>query len=109
MDSKLNSRIRSALRRVWMWSGVRTESIRSARVGYGKYACALCKCEVGVKEKKVDHIEPITPLEGIKSMKDWGIVISRLFDIKNHQVLCGVCHSKKTKAENAERRKRKSG
>lgn len=105
----LHGHIRSSLRRVWLWSPVHKEAKAAARVRYGVYRCASCKTECPASKAEVDHKIPVTPLEGIKELKDWGPAIVRMFDLKNHQVLCESCHSKKTKTENEARRKLRTG
>lgn len=50
-----------------------------------------------------DHIDPVVSVSG--EMPDWHTYIMRTFvDPTKMQAICDVCHSAKTKAENAERR-----
>jgi hypothetical protein len=76
----------------------------NARIHRGLYKCSnpLCAKVVGQKEIKIDHIEPVVPVEGADS---WDIVIDRLFcSVEGFQALCKVCHDKKTFMENEKRR-----
>lgn len=104
-ESQYMGMIMSALRkRSMFWKPVQ-ECKKAARVSRGKYLCALCGSIVSNKEAKIDHIEPVKPLDGHDS---WDGVTDRLFcEIDGLQLLCSTCHDKKTKHENAERRKRK--
>jgi hypothetical protein len=68
------------------------------------YKCSnpLCAKVVGPSEIKIDHIEPVVPVEGFES---WDIVIDRLFcTVEGFQALCKECHDKKTTMENEKRR-----
>ncbi len=104
------TRLRSAIRRVWSWSEVHKSTKAAARIERGIYRCNLCKNEFGPTDIRVDHIDPFTPLEGFKTLTDWGPALVRMFDPNNHQVLCILCHSLKTKEENLQRKTlRKSG
>jgi 5-methylcytosine-specific restriction endonuclease McrA len=87
------------------WPG-RSEALRRARkkvlVRIGKrgqnifkfhWQCASCReWSKNAKSVEVDHIEEIGPFNG-----NWDDYVRRVFcDQKNLQVLCSVCHSKKT-------------
>jgi hypothetical protein len=77
---------------------------QQARIHRGMYKCSnpLCAKVVGQKEIKIDHIEPVVPVEGFES---WDIVIDRLFcTVEGFQALCKDCHEKKTAIENEKRR-----
>jgi 5-methylcytosine-specific restriction endonuclease McrA len=93
-----NGYIFGALRRIWRWSPERKAVIDNAK------ACAICGS--GFASKKdlvVDHIEPVVPVSGFTT---WDTYIHRLFcNRSNLQSLHKACHSAKSKAENAERRK----
>lgn len=110
VNKKFNvqSRLRSAIRQVWLWSDVHKEACTKGRTRRGVYLCNFCKRDTPAKEKRVDHIDPFTPIEGFKSLLDWGPALVRMFDPNNHQILCVECHLKKTKEENLRRRKYRS-
>jgi 5-methylcytosine-specific restriction endonuclease McrA len=99
--------IRAALRKVWLWSPIHGEAQAKARIRRGVYVCNVCATEVGPKDKNVDHIEPVTPLQGFKSLEEWGPALQRMFDPENHQILCLSCHKLKTSDENLQRKKLK--
>lgn len=86
------------------WSPAR-ECLVKARVSRGVYKCSKCSAEVGPKNIKIDHIDPVIPVSGFK---DWDDVIHRLFcEVSGYQALCKECHDLKTKNENDERKKLK--
>lgn len=71
------------------------------------YRCNGCKKEFVQSQVQIDHIEGVTDNRGFV---DWNTYIDRLFCPKdNLQCLCLSCHKRKTKDENAERRKAKKG
>src|SRR5690606_20468873 len=95
-----------------VWDG-RKEALRSARkkvlvrrTKNGKavykyhWQCSCCsKWFDNDKRMEVDHIKEIGGVEGFTG--DWNETIRRIFPrpVSEHlQVLCHVCHSKKTKA-----------
>jgi len=99
------SRVRSSLRKLWLYSPERREALAKARIERGVYCCSSCHAHIGRKELAVDHIEPVTPLTGFDS---WDGLIERLFcSPEGLTVLCKPCHKVKTKAENASRKKHK--
>jgi len=62
------------------------------------YHCASCHEEFTSKDVEVDHISPVVSVGD--GFIDWNVFIERLFcSIENLQVLCKVCHKKKTKEE----------
>jgi len=62
------------------------------------YTCAHCLHEFPAKDVEVDHIDPVVSTSD--GFMDWNIFIDRLYCPKeNLQVLCKVCHKKKTKEE----------
>ena len=66
------------------------------------YRCSACKAEYVATEVQVDHIQPVVdPTTGFTS---WDSFVERLFCEKEKlQVLCKVCHKKKTAEEKAVR------
>lgn len=82
--------IRSALRKIWLWSAERKECLKLAKVKKGKYRCNNCKKLFGLKEVQVDHIDPIG------KFIDWNTLIERMFcPVSNLQCLCKPCHKAK--------------
>ncbi len=83
----LKTKIRSALRKLWMYSDERNQAIKNARVERGKYRCELCSGLFGRKEIQVDHIEPVGKLI---SYDDF---VAKLFcGVSGLRVLCVRCH-----------------
>lgn len=102
----LKSTIRSALRRVWLYSPMRRDAMAKARESRGIYRCSKCfKC-VGPKEIDIDHVIPATPPQGIENPSDWGTFIERLLycDPSNLVGVCKPCHKMKTSEERRERK-----
>ncbi len=63
------------------------------------YECNHCKQLFAEKEVQIDHIEPIS------TFTTWEEFERKLFcDITNLQVLCKVCHKKKSAVEAGERK-----
>jgi 5-methylcytosine-specific restriction endonuclease McrA len=96
----ITSALRSAMRR-WppKWDALReaftcTKKNNKTKRLAKHYKCATCKKEYTSTNVQVDHIIPIG------SCKSWDEFIERLFCEKdNLQVLCKLCHKKKTKKE----------
>ena len=98
--------IMSALRKAWLRWPPRGKVMKAAWVRRGVYKCNGCKKNVKVTLKRdgkryrnisVDHIKPVIPVGGFKT---WDSVVARLFcEDSNLQVLCKLCHDKKTKSE----------
>lgn len=112
-QAKFNSFIKNNLRqatRKWAPIG---DCLKAARVKRGTYVCADCNKEMPntilneetrkrVKNVFVDHVDPIIPVTGWVS---WDSCVERMFcEIENLQVLCGDCHSIKSKEEAAQRK-----
>jgi hypothetical protein len=101
-----NSKIMSAIRKIWRYSPERRAALKAAEHPAKHPAdnlvlCAACGQWVHPKLADVDHIEPVVPVTGFDS---FDAVIHRL-QFNALAVLCDECHSRKTKAENAERAK----
>ena len=88
---KLETRLRSALRLLWLRSPMRYSYIKQARIGRGIYECALCKEPHSIKDLAVDHITPLGKFT-IETVGDW---IYRLF-YSEQRVLCKSCHYRVT-------------
>ncbi len=97
--------VRSALRRAWLWSPMRTEAKKKARIERNSYRCAKCKETFPSREIAIDHVTPVTPVAGFDS---WDGFISRLFCPPSKlAVMCKPCHKIKTKSENDLRKTKK--
>lgn len=85
--------LKSAIRKIWRWSKARRECLKAK-------TCAVC----GTKAKLfADHIDPVVDPQ--KGFQGWDVYIKRMFDGKL-QAVCKPCHAKKSKEENALRRKK---
>ncbi len=107
--------LRAAFRKVWRWSKTRRDCLKNAN-----NKCELCKKKV--KKLYADHIEPVCPIVGYKIIGyltgsepedttffhiDYNQLFEHMFYGKL-QAICKKCHSKKSKKENAERRRLKN-
>lgn len=102
----IQTQVRSALRKLWLWSPMRSEAMSKARVSRGLYKCSACKSEVDRHTIKIDHTIPVTPVTGFDS---WDEFINRLFcPSSGLKAMCILCHSLKTKEENSQRKKSRS-
>lgn len=92
---KLHSLIRSALRKIFMWSQTRREALKLSG-----YRCINCKLQFYYKELEVDHIVPVGPTPGSRNATadtTWDGFIARMFcGVEGLQVLCKRCHLRKT-------------
>jgi 5-methylcytosine-specific restriction endonuclease McrA len=95
-----DTKIMSALRRIWRYSPERKAALDAATVGKDTVRCGSCGQETHKKLAAVDHVETVVPLAGFQS---WDETIARMKSTKL-MVLCCECHSKKTKDENEKRR-----
>lgn len=101
----LKTRLRSAIRREWLYSTLRQSALKAARVGYGKYICAKCANIFGPKQVDVDHIVQCTPKDvnpDENPIEYWGTFIKNLLYCGEDglAVLCKEkCHAEKTKLE----------
>lgn len=92
----------SALRKASRFWAPARECLTKARISRGIYKCAQCSAQVGPKDIKIDHINPVIPIEGFKS---WDEVVDRLFcELEGYQAICKNCHDAKTSSENDQRR-----
>lgn len=96
-DSAFRSFLMSALRRLSRFWAPINEKKKQALVFRGNYRCEICSKVVNTKDIKVDHINPVVPIEGMDS---WDQVINNLFcEIENLQAICNSCHDMKTTDE----------
>lgn len=98
--------LRRDIRRIFQWSPEKKKS--KARAYYdGSYHCELCgAASLERDDVQCDHIIPCVNVEGFDG---WSAEIERTLDVKAEglQWICKPCHYKKSKAENAERRRNK--
>lgn len=96
------AKIRSALRRLWLYSPERKDALLAAKVDRGQYLCNGCNGIFRAKEVQVDHVIPIGKFE------NWDLFIDALFCPSAYlNILCKDCHNKKTEKERATNFKRK--
>lgn len=104
------SRLRSAIRREWLYSELRKLTLARARKSRGVYSCEKCSKLVGPKEIEVNHKQQCTPENGLNTGVDWGIFIDRLLYCTLDQVeaICSECHKQVTDVERSERAEKKA-
>lgn len=91
----VESKIRSALRKIWLFSPQRREALADARLrGLPLYKCAGCRKPFIKEQVHVDHVEAC----GKSHMGNFDVFIDRLFNGKL-QILCAPCHDIKTKVD----------
>jgi hypothetical protein len=96
----LFNKIRAALRDVYRYSPMRKEAVKKAQDGdSGWFLCPICLKKWPIQMADVDHEPPIGPLTSVDMLDTWA---ETLF-YGNVQVICKLCHKKKTAAQ----RKRK--
>lgn len=104
IDAKARSKIRSALRQIWLYSGVRGRIIDRTRQKGGGYKCEKCKTTYKYKkELQADHIIPVgaTPDSSYSTPTDtWHTFMLKLFcNDENYMALCKRCHAHKSKED----------
>lgn len=110
--------IKGAIRRVFSRSELRRRALDASVVkDYSDPSrkrvtrwsrCAQCKTMVPTYKLEVDHIDPVIPIGETLEDQSWDQVVDRVWcDERLLQALCEDCHSTKTSAENAERRRLK--
>lgn len=114
-NPKERSLIKGALRRVFSRSDLRRSVIEASRIPWvdidrprvTKWSrCEECKQPIPTYLMQVDHVVPLIGVYEELGDLTWDELISRLWcEPSNLRVLCKPCHLKKTKAENAERRR----
>lgn len=96
----INSKITSALRRIWFYSPARRDILKLAELQGN--LCANCGTKV--EKLQVDHVINVVPLDEKK--RDWNRYIYILFE--GEQIaICPECHFQKTKADRETRLKNK--
>lgn len=105
-ESRFASFIKSALRGASSRWSPKYECKKKAKIAYNTYVCVSCKKQVGNKEIKIDHINPVVDPE--KGFTTWDEYIERLFvELEGYQALCTTCHDIKTQQERTIRKQHK--
>lgn len=102
------TRLRSAIRKIWMYSSIRRDALAVARIERGKYKCSKCSKICGPKEIEIDHITPATHPDGLDTEAQWGYFIWNLLfiTVDKLEALCEPCHLEKTNREKTARKER---
>lgn len=103
----LASRIRSALRKIWLYSPQRKEALEAAytrTMGKTKYRrCSECLGEFPTKDVAVDHIIPCGTMPGTRNARPEDTLdafVERLFcPSVGLRVLCTECHTTVTREQ----------
>jgi 5-methylcytosine-specific restriction endonuclease McrA len=89
------SKVRSAMRKVWMYSPQRREALKAAQMDGKSYFCCLCKKVFEKWGMDVDHIQPCG---SFTNWAEFGLWADRLFT-NPLQAICKHCHLAKTKSK----------
>lgn len=85
----IQSKIRSSLRKLWLYSQERRDALKRAKVFTKAWKCE--KCNAITDSPDVDHIIPVGSYKN-----GWDDLIERMFcDSDGLQVLCKKCHKEK--------------
>lgn len=108
IDGKLRSKIRSALRKVWLYSPARRAVKDRARVKKGLYQCE--KCGQFADKVDIDHINAVGSTPGSRnatSEDTWDRMINNMFcDENGMQAICKPCHQEITNEQRKSRAKK---
>lgn len=89
-----HSLIRSALRKIWLWSNTRRAALKRAKWnGTRFWRCS--ECHLPTEKPEVDHVIPVGPTPGARGSGDasWDSLIKNLFcGEEGLRVLCHSCH-----------------
>jgi 5-methylcytosine-specific restriction endonuclease McrA len=97
----LKSKLKSAFRRLFLFSPLHRDILARARIARGLYRCEICHALE--KKLQVDHIKPVA------LAKDWNEYIDFLFCPENElQAICKTCHTHKTVIDNKNIKKAKN-
>lgn len=96
MAAPRHQQIRSALRKIWLWSPERREAKARARVSRGVYRCEMC--HQLFPKIEIDHMRPLGSTPGSRNATidtTWDGLIERLFCPADMlRALCKDCHKK---------------
>jgi hypothetical protein len=121
MNSRISKKerglLKGAIRRVFSRSEVRRAVVEASRIVYTdpkrprvtKWSmCSACKQPTPTYLIQIDHIEPIIGTDESMEEISWDELVNRIWcEETNLTPVCKPCHTLKTKAENALRRKHK--
>lgn len=117
LTNKERGLLKGAIRRVFSRSDLRRQAIEAVTIEHSdpkrprvkKWGhCSTCGEVVPRYLLEVDHLEPVVPLDKTLESMSWDNLVERLWcDVKGLAAVCKLCHSSKTKAENAIRRSNK--
>ncbi len=98
----LKTRITSALRKIWLYSPMRSEAVKRAKANGNK--CEMPNCGKYQERLEIDHFNPCALISGWDG--NWSAYIDRLFCSSDMLLaICTECHRGKT-AIATEQRKR---
>lgn len=99
-----HSKLRSAARKLWLWSDARRAALKAAKVGPGLWWCFTCG--IHTKKPEVDHIYRAGSTPGAKGAPvgaTWDEFYRRLFcPASELRILCKSCHLQVTQAQRQE-------
>ncbi|RLG16538.1 hypothetical protein DRN69_00600 [Candidatus Pacearchaeota archaeon] len=109
------TQIKGALRRLFSRSPVKNEVLNEAvhptkkGIRGGKqYICNICKNTFPLKDVQVDHKKPVIKASENINDIDYNTLVDRIFCKKsNLQVICKICHKKKSAKERRKRLKKR--
>lgn len=93
------TKIRGALRKLWLWSPMRRDAMKRAKVAPKAYLCEDCRRLT--PDPEVDHLEPVGATPGARGadLATWDGLITRLFCSPDGlRVLCKSCHLERRSA-----------
>lgn len=103
--------VRQYIRQASVFWKEKDVAMNNAKIGKNMYLCSACCGIFKRDEVSLDHIEPVVPVETGFTTAD-SFVFRSLCPNKSYQVMCKLCHNKKTKEETqlraVYRKKRKS-
>lgn len=108
IDTDTRTKIRSALRKIWMYSDLRKKIKARSKVKPGRWKCEECG-KIG-KKIEVDHIVACGSTPGARGAPDdasWDGIINRMLDSEIEcRNLCHKCHLEVTRKQREERKKK---
>lgn len=84
-------KFRSAIRKIWMYSGIRRAALNKQKVAPNRYLCEHCSKIFKGTDIEVNHKDQCGSLS---SFEDFTPFVTRMFneDLNNYEVLCKPCH-----------------